>query len=131
MLGNNPLVASSRFNSSMALLAVSAEFAFSIRRRRMRTVGSLSLIAHRQTNTWASKKELIRTGHAKLGRLASNRLAFRTSLISLPFIVDLMKTIGAIHHLTTSPRRASPPILPNLVFGTHRRPSRDRAPAPP
>ena len=25
------------------------------------------------------------------------------------------------HHLTTSPRRASPPILPNLVFGTHNR----------
>jgi hypothetical protein len=107
MLGNNPLVASSRFNSSMALLVVSAEFAFSIRRRRMRTVGSLSLIAHRRTNTCASKKELIRTGHAKLGKFASNRLAFRTSLISLHFIVDLMKTTGTIRGID---ERTSPPI---------------------
>src|SRR5205814_962066 len=55
--GSSPRAASSRFSSSIALVTVSEEFAFSIRRRRTRTAGSLSLIAHLRTKTCASKKE--------------------------------------------------------------------------
>jgi hypothetical protein len=85
MSGNSPRTASSRFNSLIAPATAWDEFAFSIRRRRTRTAGSLSLIAHLRTNTWASKKELIRTGHAKLGKLASNTPAGRGSLMSCAF----------------------------------------------
>jgi len=40
---------------------------------------------HRRTNTWASKNELIRTGEATFGKLASNTRANRASPISRPF----------------------------------------------
>src|SRR5262245_55576213 len=85
MSGSSPRTASSRFNSLIAPATAWDEFAFSIRRRRTRTAGSLSLIAHLRTNTWASKKELIRTGRAKLGKLASKIPAGRGSLMSGAF----------------------------------------------
>jgi hypothetical protein len=96
MSGNSPRTASSRFNSLIAAATAWDEFAFSIRRRRTRTAGSLSLIAHLRTNTWASKKELIRTGHAKLGKLASNTPAGRGSLMSCAFDLQsvMMNTLS-------------------------------------
>jgi hypothetical protein len=96
MSGNSPRTASSRFNSLIAAATAWDEFAFSIRRRRTRTAGSLSLIAHLRTNTWASKKELIRTGHAKLGKLASNTPAGRASLMSCAFDLQsvMMNTLS-------------------------------------
>ena len=85
MSGNRPRTASSRFNSLIATATASDEFALSIRRRRTRTAGSLSLIAHLRTNTWASKKELIRTGPTELGKLASKIPAGRGLLMSCAF----------------------------------------------
>ncbi len=82
--GKSPRTASSRLSPLIALAIASDELACSIRRSRTRTAGSLSLIAHRRTNTCASKKEAIRTGRGRFGRLAQNSPTGRRSLISPP-----------------------------------------------
>src|SRR6266540_5195012 len=71
----------------MSWMAVSADselFARSIRRRSARIARSLSLIAQRRTKTWASWKELMRTGLPRRGRQASNSRAIRTSFMRPP-----------------------------------------------
>src|SRR5215217_67796 len=62
----------------------------SIRRRSARIAPSLSLIAHRRTKTWASWKELIRTGLLRRGRQASNFRAIRTSFMR-PHVEQLFR----------------------------------------
>ncbi len=92
---NRPLAASSRRNSRIATCADSELFTFSIRRSSERMAGSWSLIAQRRTNTCASKKEPMRTGLLRLGKLASNTHANRRSLMTSPGVQQPQSNVPA------------------------------------